>query len=64
MICGTFVLDSVPDDQAESTVAGFRNNDPPPTSVDKTKNADGTWKITAVWPPCSNGVTTTHSPGN
>jgi hypothetical protein len=61
MTCGTFTTDSVPAAEADSVVAMFKANVPPPTSVTKTGNADGTFKIVATFPPCPAG--TTHNAG-
>lgn len=61
MVCGTFVLDNVPNSDVNMIVNGFLANIPPPTRVGKTQNDDGTWKVTAVWPPCAGGVVTEHS---
>jgi hypothetical protein len=62
MICGTFTMNGVPNGQQDAIVNGFQTNVPAPTSVTKTRAADGTWTITAVWPPCPTGTSTTHSP--
>ena len=61
MICGTFTIDSVPNGQEDVVLNGFKSNDPPPTTAGKTKNADGTWKITGTWPPCPAGTSSSHS---
>ena len=63
MVCGTFSIGSIPDGQQDAIYNGFESNIPPPTSVTKTQGADGTWTVTAVWPPCPAGTTTAHSPG-
>jgi hypothetical protein len=64
LICGTFSLASVPDGQQDAISNGFRTNVPPPTSVTQVQAADGTWTVTAQWPPCPAGTTTTHSAAN
>lgn len=64
MICGTFTMDKIPDGQQDSVYNGFKTNVPPPTSVTKSQNADGTWTVVATWPPCPGGTSTSHSPNN
>ena len=51
MASGTYVQDNIPtEDDADMVVAGFNAQQPPPTSVAKAQNADGSWKVTAVFP--------------
>ena len=64
MICGSFTLDNIPDGRQDAVANGFQTNVPPPTSVAKVQNPDGTWKVTATWPPCPAGATASHDPGN
>jgi len=52
--CGTYIVDKIPDANVGEVMAGFRLDSP--TSLNKTKNADGTWKVTAVFPPCPGGT--------
>lgn len=63
MICGTFSMSSIPNGQQDAIYNGYMNNIPAPTSVTKTQAADGTWTVTAVWPACPAGTTTSHSAG-
>jgi len=63
-ICGTFTMDSVPAANVDDIVKGYQDNIPPPTSVTKTQNGDGTWKVTAQWPACAAGMTVTHDANN
>src|ERR1700722_17977343 len=61
MICGTFNMANIPDGQQDAINNGFSTNVPPPTTVTKSQAPDGTWTVTAVWPPCPAETTTTHS---
>jgi hypothetical protein len=63
-ICGTFTMDSIPAANVDAIVKGYKDNIPPPASVDKAQNPDGTWKVTAQWPPCAAGTAVTHSADN
>jgi hypothetical protein len=60
MVCGVFTKDNVPNNRIAGVVKRFQDNQPPPDKVEKTKNADGTWKVTVTFPPCPPD--TTHSP--
>ncbi len=62
MPCGTYKIDKVPAATVDQTVQMFQANVPPPTSVTKTQNPDGTYLVTAEWPPCPPN--TTHDPGS
>jgi len=64
MVCGTFSIQNIPNGQQDAVANGFQNNIPPPTQVTKTQAADGTWTVTAQWPPCPDNTTTTHSADN
>ena len=61
MVCGTFVVDNIPQSNVNAVYNGFLSNTPSPTRVDKAQNPDGSWKVTAVWPPCFEGTLTSHS---
>lgn len=63
MVCGVFTTSKVPDGFQGAVVALYKANDPPPTSVTSTQDADGTWTVIATWPPvgssslvCPNGA--------
>jgi len=62
MPCGTFVTSGLSETKAKTTKALFEANQPPPKSVTSEKQADGTFTVTAVFPPCPEG--TTHSSGD
>jgi hypothetical protein len=62
MVCGTFTMNSVAAADVAAVVAGFQANNPPPTSVTKTQNADGTYTVVAQFPPCP--ADTTHATGS
>lgn len=63
-ICGTFSQSGIANGQQDQVAAGYKNNDPPPISVTCSQQPDGTWTVTAEWPPCSEGVTITHTANN
>ena len=56
MACGTFKEAGVPADQVDNAVALWQASSPTPT-VTKVQAPDGTWTITAVFPPCPPGTT-------
>jgi hypothetical protein len=62
MVCGTFTLTKIATSEVDGVVAGYNANNPRPISVTKTKAADGTWTVTATFPPCP--ANTSHSTGN
>jgi hypothetical protein len=62
MTCGTFTVSKVPAGQVQQTEDLFKANDPPPTSVSSAPDGSGTFKVTAVFPPCPDN--TTHDPSN
>jgi hypothetical protein len=59
MACGTFTIKKVPAQKVQQTMDLFKANQPPPTSVTSKDNGDGTFIVTAVFPPCP--ANTTHS---
>ncbi len=59
MICGTFTMSKVPAAELDEVMEGYRSTDPKPTSVSSAPDGAGTYKVTAVYPACSD--TTTHS---
>ncbi len=63
MVCGTFKVEKIPDDEVDEVVERFETNVPPPTSVTKSKQADGTWTVIATWPPCPDNTTHTTDSG-
>lgn len=54
MRCGTYTLRKIPDDQVHTVVAGFAADTP--ISLTRMQDADGTWTVVAVYPPCSPGT--------
>ncbi|HEX8668998.1 MAG TPA: hypothetical protein VF727_11580 [Allosphingosinicella sp.] len=52
MVCGTFTLRKVPEAEVADTVALFEANVPPPNSVTSAPDGEGTFTVTAVFPPC------------
>lgn len=59
MVCGTFTVSKVPESQVANRVNLWNATKPPPTSVSSSQDPDGTYTITAVFPPC--GSNTTHT---
>jgi hypothetical protein len=59
MTCGTFTTANIPADQVNMVEGLYRAGTPAPTSVAWTQQADGSYTVTAVYPPCPPG--TTHS---
>jgi len=64
MICGSFTMNGIANGQQDAIYNGFLTNVPPPVHVTKAQSADGTWTVTAEWPPCPVGATTSHSANN
>ena len=62
MVCGTFSIKKIADADVDGVEERFRLNDPPPNSVTREKQTDGTWTVTAVFPPCPEN--TTHTLGS
>jgi lysozyme len=60
MTCGTFTTTNIPADQADAVEALYRAGTPAPTSVTRTRQADGSFTITGVYPPCPSN--TSHTP--
>jgi len=60
MVCGTFKINKVPASDVKMTEDLFRANKPPPNSVKSVKDPDGTFTVTAEFPPCPDN--TKHSP--
>ena len=63
-ICGTWSQSGIPNGKQDGVVKGFKDNVPPPTSVTKKQAEDGSWTVTAEWPPCEAGITVSHSANN
>jgi hypothetical protein len=59
MACGTFTVSGVSQTELQSRMDLFRANKPPPVSVSSNQDPDGSYTITAVFPPCP--ANTTHS---
>ena len=57
MTCGTFKITQVPANAVDEVVSDFEANVPPPTSVTKQQDADGTYTVTAVFPDCPPNTT-------
>jgi hypothetical protein len=62
MVCGTFTITQIAAEDVDGVIARYKANKPPPVSVTKTKAPDGTWTVTATFPPCPPN--TSHSTGN
>jgi len=63
MICGTFTMTGMTSEEADTAVEAYKDTVPPPTSVTKKKEADGTYTVTAVYPDCADNVShATSSP--
>lgn len=54
MPCGVFKTTGIPDDQLGAVLAAFRLDNP--KSLEKAKQADGTWTVTATFDPCADGA--------
>ena len=63
MPCGTHKILKVPDDKVDQVVADSQLDGP--KSVTKTQETDGTWTVTSVFSPCTDGSpqTTTKTYG-
>lgn len=59
MACGTFIVSKVSQAELQSRMDLFKASKPAPTSVTSSQDADGSFIITAVFPPCPPN--TTHS---
>jgi hypothetical protein len=59
MVCGTFTVSKVPQSEVTNRVNLWKATKPPPTSVTSNQDPDGTYTITAVFPPCSGNTTHT-----
>lgn len=57
MICGTFATSGLTKEEADFQEQAYRSNDPAPDSVIQSLAADGTWTVTAAFPPCPANVT-------
>ncbi len=55
MVCGTFVQSGVPKNDLQHRVAMW--NATGATNVSWTAHADGTFTVTAVFPPCPDNTT-------
>lgn len=57
MPCGPFMIANIPDaNTAAAVAAGLNANDPQPISVTTIKT-NGTWTVTAIFPPCTPDAT-------
>jgi hypothetical protein len=59
MVCGTFTESKVPHESLDQRIAVWKGTKPPPMIVASKADGEGTFTITAVFPPC--GDNTTHS---
>lgn len=48
---GTFRQRDIPEAMIDAAETIARNSDPPPTSVTRSKQPDGRWMLTIVYPP-------------
>ena len=51
--CGVWTLKAVPAGEVDQTVAEFQLDNP--KKIEKKKNADGSFDIVAIFPPCADG---------
>jgi hypothetical protein len=59
MPCGVWTIKDVPANQLDNVVGNF--NLDAPIKVEKTKQADGNWTVTATFAPCPPGTVGEHS---
>lgn len=55
MPCGVFTITEIPANQVGAVVQQFQLDGP--TSVQQTQQSDGTFTVTATFPPCADGTT-------
>jgi hypothetical protein len=55
MPCGVWKITDVPADKVPNVIGDFNLDSP--TKVEKDKQADGTWTVTATFPDCPPGHT-------
>jgi hypothetical protein len=53
MPCGVYKFTDVPDDKLDELIAEIDLD--PPLKIDQQKAANGTWTVTATYPPCPPG---------
>jgi hypothetical protein len=51
--CGTWIVTDIPEDRVGNVMAAYRSQDL--LGLEKAKQADGRWKVTAVFPDCPAG---------
>ena len=56
MICGPHSRTGLTEIEAARVAALYRASDPPPTDVTTTKQDDGTYTVTGIWPECPPGT--------
>ncbi len=56
MVCGTFTVENIPEGNLQETIDIWLANKPQP-KVTYTRNADGTYTLTAEFPPCPEDTT-------
>jgi hypothetical protein len=63
-ICGTLSQAGIATAAKDGIVAGYKNTIPQPTSVTAVQDGPDSWTVSATWPPCAAGTTTSHSADN
>ncbi|MBN9560086.1 MAG: transglycosylase SLT domain-containing protein [Alphaproteobacteria bacterium] len=56
MICGTFATTGMTKSEADQCAQDYRDTVPAPTTVTLEQSGDGTWTVTAAWPPCESNT--------
>lgn len=51
--CGSWSVTDIPEEKVGGVMAAYRAQDP--LSVEKARQPDGTWKVTAIFPDCPPG---------
>jgi len=51
--CGVFTESNVPAAKVDQVIADFQLDSP--IKIDKVDNGDGTFEVTATFPPCADG---------
>lgn len=56
MICGTYQKTGLDQATADLIAQSYGSTSPAPLGVNTTQAADGSWTVTAVYPPCPSNV--------
>jgi hypothetical protein len=56
MICGTFQKTGLDQATADLIAQGYGSTSPAPLNVNTTQAVDGSWTVTAIYPPCPANV--------